>query len=325
MSENHRPSNPALEIADDNKFKIAQALYNVVTGKTERLTNFYDRNFKIGEAALTQLHAKLTQMRGQWNVLQSNDSITLHHTSENKEQFSSFERFRIYDKSRPEPVETIVYQHNFLIALPGTDSPQSYTATVRMHSRAALHENIQRALPPAAILKFFQKGTIIVEIDYVDYTVARNISSTIDSWVNEIETTSEASFVLWIQRYSHWIPRIFFLLIFSIAFFAITRIAGSLDVSASPLEVGRMIVFCLPFLWFVAHLAKALGHLVEQQVDQFLPLSFIDLNVGDRRVAQQADKKNRSFCCTALIWGLAVAVEGIGIGLLTSWLYERLR
>ena len=305
-------------------FKVAQAIYNAVTGKTEKLTQLYDKNFRIDRESLNQLHAKLSQMTGQWQVIQSTDSITVHHTNDNKDVFSSFERFSIYDRSRAEPVESIVYQYNFLMAMPKAEKPQPYTITVRLLSRAATYDKLERGMPQT-FLRVFQRGTITVEIDYVDYVVARNILSTLDSWVAEITVIPEMRPLLWLQNRSHWVPRVFHFTIFAVGFFAVSRLASGIDASATPKTVGQLILFALPFLWIALHIAKAIGHVIEEQLDRYAPLSYILLNVGDERVVEKATMKNKSFCRRAITWTASILIEGLCIGLATEWLYDQFK
>ena len=106
-------------IQSTEAFKIAQAIYSAVTGKTEKLSKIFSDNYKITEADILQLHAKCEQMCTQWNVLSKNENITIQHTDDNKQNFSSIERLKLYDKSQTSPVEGITaffificYLHN---------------------------------------------------------------------------------------------------------------------------------------------------------------------------------------------------------------------
>lgn len=325
MSDNCSPQPAGIILQSADAFKIAQAVYNVVTGKTEKLSQLYDKNFKIDRASLTQLHAKLSQMRGQWQIIESTDSVTVHHANDNKEQFSSFERFGIYDSTRTEPVESVVYQHNFLMAMPQADKPQPYAVTVRIVSRAATLNKLEIGMPSSGIFRIFQRGTIIVEIDYVDYVVARSILSTIDSWVAEVTILHESALMMKLQMHSHWIPRLIPHVIFIVAFVTILKLTASMDVGSSPKLIGQLILFALPFLWIVVQAAQIVGRLIERQVDNYAPLSYINLNIGDQRLAEKVGKKNTSLCRKALAWVGAIVIEGVGIGLFTSWLYDKIK
>ena len=45
-----------LIIKDDNAYKLAQALYNTVTGKTESLSRSYSDNYEVNNESIVQLY-----------------------------------------------------------------------------------------------------------------------------------------------------------------------------------------------------------------------------------------------------------------------------
>jgi hypothetical protein len=66
-------------IEENDQFKIAQAIYNAVTGKTEKLSRPYSKDYLITADDVRQLHLKCQQACGQWVVLNKSESITVHH------------------------------------------------------------------------------------------------------------------------------------------------------------------------------------------------------------------------------------------------------
>mgnify|MGYP006892524707 CR=1 FL=1 len=61
---------------------------------------------------------------------------------------------------------------------------------------------------PSAFLRFVDRGPIKAEIEYVDYVVARNMMSTLDSWVEGVEQSKKNKYLTYTHRYSYWIPRL---------------------------------------------------------------------------------------------------------------------
>lgn len=80
-------------------YKIAQAIYHTVTGKTESISKQYSENYKINLDDIRQLNAKCIQMCAQWNVIGHNENITVYHIDNNKEIFTSVDRLQLYDQS----------------------------------------------------------------------------------------------------------------------------------------------------------------------------------------------------------------------------------
>ena len=111
--------------------------------------------------------------------------VTVRHIDENEETFSSFDRFLIYDSSKTAPVESIVYEFNVLIRIKGFDKPQNYKTRVRILSRLALAKHMEDdSMPP--FFPLFRQPTILVEVEYVDYVIARNMLGMAETWVNEV-------------------------------------------------------------------------------------------------------------------------------------------
>lgn len=277
MSEiSHIPTSGGAVIDESDHFKVAQAIYNSVTGKTEKLSRTYSKDYLILLEDIRQLHMKCQQACGQWTVLNKSESITVHHLDDNKEIFSSFERFTIYDPSRTSPTESIVYEFNLLLQLPKVEKPQHYKVSVRALSRAALIRRMEKEMAPPAFLRLFGGGSIVVEIEYVDYVVARNILGMIDSWTDEIERQSKLSWIRYIQRFTHWLPPIAqFLAIAFIGFSLFAATSTVLDDTSTPPLVGRWLILAGTVITLAALLARRLGSLVESGIDQILTLSAI--------------------------------------------------
>ncbi len=92
---------PGFLIQGGEAYKIAQALYHVVTGKTETVSKQFTDNYRVTLDDLKQLQAKLEQMCTQWTIIERNENITIFHIDDNKEVFSSINRLQLYDSKYP--------------------------------------------------------------------------------------------------------------------------------------------------------------------------------------------------------------------------------
>jgi len=164
--------------------KAVQQIYSEITGRTESLERAYKTNHSIGFDDLCQLDAKIKQLHEQYNIVSKNCSVTLFHLDDQKQTFSSFERFKLFDRTTLSPVENVRIEYNFLIVLPQMRKPQSYKIEINIHSRAAMMKraNGDAGLRSTMFYEFLAPNTAHVEIEYVDYTVARNFQGAIDGW-----------------------------------------------------------------------------------------------------------------------------------------------
>jgi hypothetical protein len=288
------PASPgAIIVNESDHFKIAQAIYNTVTGKTEKLAKTYDNDFIITLDDVQQLHLKLEQTSSQWKILSKNNNVAIHHVNDNKETFSSIERFKIYDASRTSATESIVYGYNILIELPETEKPQPYRVTVRAISRIAMFGRMEREMAPPPLLRFFGHVSLIIEIEYVDYNVARNILSAVTSWVDAIERNSKLSWIRKVQNLTHWIPSIFQLVLIPLAGCILFRETGEiLPDSATHARLAQWLIVAGVGLAFSISVAKILGRLTESGIDQIITLSAIKINKGDERLIEKYSHRN---------------------------------
>jgi hypothetical protein len=308
------------------RFKLAQAIYGAVTAKTEKLSHSHNANVLITRSDLDQLDAKCDQACSQWRVLNNSTSVTVHHTDDNKEQFSSYRRFGIYDTSRTSPVESIVYERDMLLALPGVKKPQPYKLTVRILSRVALYKRMERDMAsPPSFFRFFQGGAVVIEIEYVDYVVARTLLSTLDSWVAEVEKIEAWSWATRLHDHTHWIPRAATVALVAVALMTTVAITpNALSENSGHSDLATWILIAGTGLWLVGVVARTIGRWVEHSIDSIIAISAVKLNKGDERLLTEYHKRNRwRFIRAAggvvLITAQGIAVEVVGPQL-ANWL-----
>lgn len=323
MTQANPTNRMILEGADSHK--IAQAIYHAVTSKTEKLTRAFSENYCIKLADIEQLHTKFLQMCTQWTVLKRSENITVQHIDDNSQNFSSIERLRIYDQSQTSPVEGITFEFNILLNLPDATKPQPYKVTVRILSSIAMMKRIEQDMPPPGFLRFFRAGAIVVEIEYVDYVVARNIMSTVDSWVNEIQISSSGKMLRKFQRYSHWIPRLSGALLMIISAITAFYLTGSmLEVHSGDQMLAKFLIATFAFVTTSLFAGSWLGRLAEWAIDQIQELSYIELNLGDKRLLGDFRSKNKKYYIGVVISFLLITIHAVSCGVIGAYVYEKL-
>jgi hypothetical protein len=291
---NSKSPQPTFVIDGADRLQVAQAFYNAVTGKTEKLTRAYNTAFIIKPDDLKQLHLKCSQMCSQWAVVAKNSNVVIDHLDDNKEQFSSFERSEIYNSSNTSPVEVIIYEYNILANLPNQQRPQTYKLIVRMQSGLSLYEKMQRDLSSSRLYKFFRNATIIVEIEYVDYVVARSIIATIDSWINEIEVVTPVyNWITKLENFAHWIPRFTHLFIFTITSFSFFILTPSyIAAPGDSVQLGKWLIFVFGFVYISSMIGRYLGFGAASAIEELTATSVIKFNKGDEKLIQKFRNKN---------------------------------
>lgn len=170
-----------------------QQIYSELTGKSESISKYYDDPIHLSFDDIDQLNHSIVQTWEQYQVVSSSLSLTVYYTRNTKEQFNSFERFRLQISGGAEPVESVLLKYDFLVILPNVSKPQTYTISVRVVSRLALERRMREgyvgSLP--RFIRIMAQNTASVEITYVDYSVARAFLTAIDEWYQTIPRSIE--------------------------------------------------------------------------------------------------------------------------------------
>lgn len=304
-------------------FQIAQALYHSVTGKAEKLSKRFSENYKIELNDIIQLHNKMMQMCVQWHVIEKSENITIHHVNDNKETFSSIERFKIYDQSQTSPIESIIYEFNLLVGFQNIDKPQPYKIVVRFDSKVAAHQKEMDDIPAAMFIRFFRGSPINIDISYVDYIVARNIISTLDSWVSTVEFARKNKALNFIQKYSFAIGSILgsFLMILGLLA-CIEKIPEVLSGTGNDRALAKFILvsFGVCFIFFC--FGKIIGNFIERKVDRIAEISYIKINVGDSRAVTAILEANKKYTIQSAFSLLLVTAHAIFCGYIATLIFE---
>jgi hypothetical protein len=235
-------------------------------------------------------------MTTQWEILGKNCSISVSHSNDNSQLFSSIERFSLYDKSNTSPIESITFNFSFLVKLPEMrcdekHSAQHYNITVRIISKVVMY-NEKPIDMPLSLLKMFGDSTIIAEIEYVDYNIARSILATLDSWANEIEQSSNSKLLEFAQGHSVWIPRITKL---ATLFAAINALIFNAGKYANSYTIESSIKYCLisiGIIYTALKIGEYLGRYSVSKINSLAEISYININIGDKRSIDTFNKNN---------------------------------
>jgi hypothetical protein len=292
-----------------------QSIYNELTGKTEQVGKSYSKSYQIDFSDLEQLHLKISQACEQYNVVATNMSATVFYLDDTRDQFSSFDRFKLHNSGSTSQVESVFLRYHILVVLPKTKATQAYTISVRIASRMTISKKMAKefygAMP--AIFKMMGNRVAVVDIEYVDYMLARNFLNIVDGWFNGLKTATTIPLLNWLQARSHKFPQYF-------AFFA-SLLTSILIIVALPNFVSEaakfekfgffsglslIIVYCVNFA------SKQGGSFAENALDRYSELSYLKLTKGDDRAIDEAKGENRiSLWKTALALVVPIASSAI--------------
>lgn len=300
IEKNEGGENQVVKIGDNTSvsMKLVQSIYNEVTGKTETLSKVLRDNHEVEFNDIRQLHTKVRQLYEQYNVVSENCSVTVYHVNDCKEQFSSFERFEIYDASNTNPSENVRLEYNFLIILPETKRAQPYKITIDLHSRVALRKKAESEHGIARqIIRIIASKTGNIEVEYVDYTVARNFMVAIDQWYSSIRKNRSSKIVEYLQDKSlhfQFFSKVLTSVVVIMVIFYNREHFIQEDSTLDVLFSIGLVSFSAVYLSGI--IAAKIGSACEQAIDSHQVISGLILNRGDEAALddfKEANKKSK--------------------------------
>jgi hypothetical protein len=301
--------------------KVYQDIYHQVTGKTEEIRKRYTDNLLIDFSEIEQLHHKILQLCDVHRVVARNETISIFHDQERKEQFTSFERFKAYNTNTASHTVSVVLQYSFSIIPGGLNKPQEYSVEVRLSSRIAEIQEIERDAPPfveGGFFGFMAGPTAEVRVSYVDYVIARGFIEAFSEWVKGCRTTPTNKWIKALQAKTNYFPDFGRqLTMIGIAYFALGAVS-EFDLTKQETVVRFFIIYFTAFhaLGYVgAHAFK----MAAQVIDSHVEISYLYLNKGDKKLIEDySDRKTGR-----IIKSVGAAVVAVILGIVAAKL-ERL-
>lgn len=294
-----RPEQAVL-VGDNSQIslKMYQDVYHQVTGRTEEYRKRYSDNILLEFSELEQLHYKITQLCDVHNIVANTEVISVFHEKERKEQFTSFERFRLYNSNATSPTVSVVLKYNFSIIPGGLKRPQEYVVTIRLVSRVAMLRQMEDDAPSfmhSRLLGYLGGMTAEITVEYADYVIARGFSEAFDEWIRGCRATPKKKWLTNLQRYSHFIPQCLALIgMVIIGYFALEQVGNYFSDGAGSEKAARFFIVYSAAAFILITLAKLAGRSLEITIDCFPITSYLILNNGDRKMVEDFNKKKRA-------------------------------
>ena len=262
--------------ANQVSVQVLQNIYNEITGKSETVGKTYKDPFEIVFSDIEQLNIRILQAHEQYNVSTSNCNIMVYYLNNTRDQFSSFERFSMHNAGSNSPVESILLKFNFLVILPKVPKPQTYSISIRLISRICLESRFRAEnghFP--AFYRLMGGNTAQVEIEYVDYMVARNFLGIIDDWFTVLPRARPRKMMEFLQAVSHWIPRLARFFTTVVVTLVVVQIYPNFvnEAHAELVMFGKFVLFAGLGIYSAHTLASWCGSYAEHAIDRWSHIS----------------------------------------------------
>jgi len=282
---------------DEVSLKTYQDMYHQITGKTEEIRKNYKDSFLIEFGDIEQLHIKITQLLDIHNVIGNNFTASIYYEEERKEQYSSFEKFRLFNSNSTSPVSNIVLKYNVSIIPAKLKQPQEYSVTIRLSSRMAQLRELKKNAPPFMQHSFFTmivSETAEIRVEYADYIIARGFIEAFNEWMDGCNKTIENTQIKWAQRYSVFIPPIGKIMIASLyGYFIYMAVEPIVGETPTLIVFSKYLVLSSLLFFLAISISNMVFRLLERTIDNHTFSSWIKLNKGDEKAISElsVDKK----------------------------------
>lgn len=295
--------------------KVYQDIYHQVTGRTEQIRKRYSQNLLLEFSELEQLHYKVMQLCDVHRVVARSESITVFHSKERKEQFTSFERFRKYNGNTASPTVSIVLKYNFSIIPAGLEHPQEYVVSIRLTSRVATIKQMEDDAPPfmqGHFFGFLAGNTAEVSVDYADYVIARGFLEAFDEWISGCKVTPKSPMLSWLRAHSHRIPEVAQLVVaMVIVWFALQAVPTFFAGPTDPGVLARFFIVYTGGAYILISLVGSTAGLVESAIDTYPEMSYLKLNKGDEKLIEESQSAKPKAIIRLVLGALGAVILGI--------------
>lgn len=305
-------------------FKMAQAFYSEITGKSERITEDFAKSFILTIENIEQLHKRIIQSTTPYTLISSNASFSVEYQNESSERFSSIDRLKLHAGSKAFAVEEVDISYNFLIILPETKTPQEYKMNIRLFSRVVKLENIRERLSSMPISiplwQFDTEVTCRVTIDFIDITVANAFMSVIKDWNDSLDEVNTSSYVKKIRNLSKFMPSAFKYGLLATGCYYTYIVVNDYFINPEPKTTAMFVLIAYIFNFLLWKIGAFTGTKSRNHFHQLYEVSYINFSHADKKLANQcATTKNKN-----KIKSLGFLASAIFVSVISSTLSEHI-
>lgn len=295
------------EKKESASWQLVQAVYHSITGKTEKITIENEYSCQLSLNQIKQLHHKIQQMSEPFIIVAQNCSVTVFHQNDDKQVFSSFEKFELYDTSINNATKKIQIKYDLLIHPPKVKNPQNYTITVNLFSGVVIEQEITilHKKFPFALTPLIDYDTIKADICYVDYAIANNYLHTIKGWISSVSDNKKSKLINFLKP----ITFLFTYLLSFLFLISFLLLASKFNLSNSLVFYKYLIITSVCLI-----LSRQFGVYVAYKIRKLIlqkPLSYIDLNDGDKKAIRIEKERRNKMLFFGIILPIFQTILGI--------------
>lgn len=262
-------------------FKEYQSIYSTLTGKVENLRKIYCKAFLLKKNNIFHLKDTLETVFKQYNIVTMTSNVIVSQSNKIQKSYSSVENFLAVD-TLSKKTEEIQIEYNLLIQVPKIEKLQNYKITLSILSDLIALKKLKDI--PHELLGIIEKNNIKLNIDYIDYTIAKSIQNTIDEWVDDI-SIKEKKIIQFISTYKNIIINLVknLIVIFTLVLI-IQFIPKYIQIDTPNFQIFMEYIILSLFILFYAHkFSFFISNKLFKSLSFLSNFSFIEFTVADKK------------------------------------------
>ena len=129
---------------------------------------------------------------------------------------------------------------------------------------------------------FSRSPSAEITVDYADYVIARGYMEAFDEWIRGTKRSAENPILKFVRTKSHYLPELFKVLGAAGLLVQALSTVATLTAAYSPLSVWvKFFVIYFGGSYIIISLLDFAGSWLEQAIDNYPTLSYVNLNKGD--------------------------------------------
>ncbi|CAE78491.1 hypothetical protein AB1A81_02370 [Bdellovibrio bacteriovorus] len=271
-------------------------MYHEITGKTQEITKIHNAPIQISIKDIQTLHFKIQQSFDQYHVRLENSSFKLFFVDDNQVTFDSLDKLIEQGRASDSSLESLLITYNFGIILPKHNKLQTYNLSIRLISRVGSHNKLKsQDFPFPAKYLMFAGSTAIFSIKYIDYSVAKYIQNVFDGWFDSTKKARSSKTYKFISSKSENAPLITRVLLSTMAvLFTVAAVPSALSTTSTPVDLAKFLIVAFSFIALFGIGGLVLGRSIENSIDDWAELSFVEITEKDKRMIEEAQDYYRN-------------------------------
>lgn len=295
-------------------FSHYQEIYHQVTKKSETTTKAYSENLKVTFKSIEDLHHRILQIKQTYHIIQENATFTIYSHGKQKEQYTSFERFKLYNSGRPNGTINVTIKYDLLICPHNSTKPYPYAITVNLTSRVGIYEDLYNKddafMGQEGFITFMGNQVAEIRVDFVDYVISRAFIQAFDEWVKITDQNYNNKLMTWLKRNISQITSIVGLVMFfPFSYFIYKYLKSHIILNNNDLGwfIYISLITCILYTFIIAGILKYVNRVIEN----YSEISYVKLTSGDDKIIRKYEIKRSRSIWKFILSSASVIILGI--------------